>query len=188
MAQERKRRKPGNDSFEFVVSKELKADITDALGFSAYLTIESLNAKEGTLKRELSRTNVLYVASVIEALCLFLLKEKKLSVDNVEYKQTRTISIPPEVSVSLGILVIALQVKETLQSIPFARAIQALKENKIITKLLFDDLDSVRKARNTQHLYARSSRDMSQKDVKNALITLRKLLRVIEQNALNINT
>ena len=178
MVQEQKRKGLVSDPFVFISDHRLKADILDALDFSAYLTVTLSGAREGLFKRELRRTNVLYIASVIEAVCLFLLEKKKVLVEKVEYKYVCPLKTPPEVSISSGILVFALQVRGTFpfQNTAFAQAIQTLKAKKIIAVSLAEDLDYIREARNTQHLYRRSSKHISQGDVESALATLKKIL------------
>ena len=168
--------------FSFIADKRLRGDGEDALDFSAYLISSADEAKEPRYKEEFYRATVLYVASVIEALCLFLVETKKLSREKIEYKYPQRLNVEG-VSVSVGELVAAVKIKtpRNLQDLPFAEAIGILRRNNIVPEPLAKDLDSVRIARNTQHLYGRTDGVMSRKEIQAAFDALSNLLGQIHK-------
>lgn len=167
--------------FSFISDARLRRDVEDALEFSVYLIRAADNTSESRYQEEFYRATVLYVASVIEALCLFFIKIKKLSKHKTEYKYPQKIDVK-NVKVSFGgELVVALKSRSarSLQEIPFAEAIDVLKQSGTISEVLAGDLDAVRTARNTQHLYGRTRRGMSRKEIQASFTALTNLLNRI---------
>ena len=139
MAPKRKKRNRKDDGFGFITDARLRGDIKIALGFSSYLIRLSAKAQKN-YKRELRRVVILYTASVVEALCLFLIKQNNLSKEKLEYKYARTI-VMPGVSLPKGnTQVVALQEKIPLflTDIPFFDAINILRKEKILTDVMPD--------------------------------------------------
>ncbi len=179
----KRKRELKNDGLRFIADKTLRADIKIALGFASYLIRISAKAK-GYHKRELRRVVILYVASVVEALCLFLLRQKGLSKEKIEYKHAQAIKLPSGVIVPSGKnLVIALQEKTNppLPEIPFVDAINTLKNEGVVLNVLADKLHTLRVKRNSQHLYGRTSSRVSTIDVNHAFLVLQSLFKIIQK-------
>src|SRR3989338_8736303 len=176
-----KRRRSENDGLSFITDRILREDIKTALEFFVYLTGESAKTKSRRKRKELYRTAILYVASATEALCLFLLARSGVKREKVDCKYQSEITLPPDVVVPRGKLVVALQERTPipLEEMPFAQVIGTLAHEKLIPKQLAASLDALREARNTQHLYARRSHTVSEKMVSRAFATFRDMLNVI---------
>ena len=168
--------------FAFISDKRLREDISDALFFAAYLLEAADKTKAKRYKEEFYRATVLYVASAIEALCLFLINLKQISREKTEYRHTREITIPG-VSVASGDIVIGIREKKLLElrEIPFVEANRALVSEAIISKKLGSKIDQIRIARNTQHLYGRARSRMSRKEISTAFEALSPLLETIRK-------
>ncbi|KKU49844.1 MAG: hypothetical protein UX71_C0005G0057 [Parcubacteria group bacterium GW2011_GWA1_47_10] len=166
--------------FSKIKNKRLRTDLYDALYFIAYL-IEGIDrAKEKRYKEEFLRVIILYIASVVEALCLFLVESNSLILKKEECSHIRQISMPG-VSVETGQLVIAIQKDKDIKirDLPFAEAIKVLSKNRKISDTLYEKLNTLRTTRNTQHLYSRKNSSVSNDDVKNAYSSLDLLLKQI---------
>ncbi len=179
----KRKRELKNDGLGFIADKTLRADIKIALGFASYLIRISAKAKYYH-KRELRRVVILYVASVVEALCLFLLRQKGLSKERVDYKYAQAIKLPSGVIMPSGKnLVIALQEKTNpfLPEIPFFDAINTLQSEGVVLNTLADKLHALRKKRNSQHLYGRTLSRVSTTDVNRAFLVLQNLFKTIQK-------
>lgn len=184
MAQKIKRWRLKDDGLGFVTDRTLREDIKIVLGFSSYLVRNSAKAKRYQ-KRELRRVVILYVASVAEALCLFLIRKGGLSKKKIEYKYARTITIPGIVVPDKKALIIALQEKVPLSLIdmPFFDAINLLREERIVTVAFARRLHALREKRNSQHLYGRASNHVSATDVRRAFSILQSLFKIIREKS-----
>lgn len=178
-------RRTGNaleSEFNFISKKRLRNDIVDAVLFTAYLLEAADKTSAKRYKEEFYRATVLYVASVVEALCLFLVDLKKISPEKIEYRHIQTINVPV-VSTASGDLVIGIKDKVPfrLREIPFVEANRCLAYEKVISKKLSLAIGQVRQARNTQHLYGRTTARMSHKEIANAFEALSGLLETIRK-------
>ncbi|MDP3874974.1 MAG: hypothetical protein Q8Q22_00425 [bacterium] len=183
MVWKRKKQKQKDDRLGFITDGTLRADIKIALGFSSYLVRNSAKAKKH-YRRELRRVVILYVASVVEALCLFLISRSSLSKEKMEYKNAHVIKIPDIVLLPKGkVLVVALQEKIplSLTDTPFFDAINILRGGRIVTTAFAERLHTLREKRNSQHLYNRASKHISATDVNQAFSALQGLFRIIQK-------
>jgi len=175
--------------FDFVPDKVLREGLEDAMLFVFYL-IDTASAagkvKERQYKEELHRVTVLYIASVVEAMCLFYLEQNQVVREKVEYKNVTRICVEG-VSVNEGELVAAIRRKTepALKEVPFADSINFLYKCGKISGNLKRRLDSLRKKRNTQHLYGRGRNRPSPMDVFDvfeSMKTFRLIYRHIRRN------
>lgn len=167
---------PKVDTFGFVLDKKLRADIEDVLNFSSYLVIAASRVSDRRYKEEFYRVIVLYVASIVEALCMYLIAHKKIPLEKLEYKSPQVVRIMG-VQVEGGELVVAKRCPAALNTreIPFVEAIRLLKGKRIISSSLQKSLNSLRSKRNSQHLYGRRDDGITRKDVGFAFDALAKL-------------
>lgn len=186
MAQKRKS-KIKDDGLKFITDKALREGIRIAIGFSSYLVSISDKAKNIKHKGELHRVVILYVASVVEALCLFLIEKSGLQKEKIEHKYINPIKIPDCILIpEEKFVVVALQEKITLSltEIPFVEAIGMLKDGKIITSHFAQRLHKLREKRNSQHLYGRAFRHISAKDVNSAFSILQNIFNIMKNKKL----
>lgn len=183
MARKVKKRKLKDDGLGFITDKTLREDVKIALGFSSYLIRNSAKAKRHH-KRELRRVVILYVASVAEALCLFLIRRGGLSKEKIEYKYPHTITIPNIIVPDKKAIIVALQekVSPSLTDVPLFDTINILRKGKMITVPFAKRLHTLREKRNSQHLYDRASKHISAIDVNQAFSVLQSLFRIIKKN------
>lgn len=184
MARKNRNRGPKYDGLGFITDKTLRADMKISLGFSSYLIRNSAKATNQYNRRELHRVVILYVASVVEALCLFLLRQKGLSKEKIDYKCARAIKLPDGVVMPSGkVLVIALQEKTflSLSDVPFVDAINTLQNEGVIVNAFAKKLHALRVKRNSQHLYGRTSSRISTTDVNRAFLVLQNLFKTIQK-------
>ncbi|MBI2048170.1 MAG: hypothetical protein HYT27_03445 [Parcubacteria group bacterium] len=184
MVRKIKKRKSRDDGLVSITDKRLREDIKIALAFSSYLVRSSAKAK-GYYKRELRRVVILYVASVVEALCLFLIKQSGLSKEKTEYKNARAITMPGLTVQDGKVLVAALQVKTSLSLVetPLSDAINILRRGNVVTLAFEKRLHKLREKRNSQHLYGRASKQMSKADVTRAFVILQGLFNIIRRRS-----
>ena len=137
MAKKRIRVTAKTSDFAFITDVRLRGDVEDALYFTAYLIDAGDKTRLNRYKEEFYRATVLYIASVIEALCLFFIDNKKLVGTKHEYKYERPLNFPP-ISLTEGELICAIKVKRNLalKDIPFFEAIKILEQNNLFPKQL----------------------------------------------------
>ncbi len=182
MARRRKRRK--DDDFGFISNKSLRSDIKDALGFAAWLIGASGKKIKKEHRRELHRAVVMYIASVVEALCLYLMDTHGLKIKETRYKSPLQIKLPADVSVPAGktlALVWCEQSTPALPKTPFSDSINSLSNGRVVKQSFAAKLHWLRNKRNTQHLYARESKVVSKKDVTKAIEILSMLFGYMER-------
>ena len=184
MARQRRKSKSKPQLFRFLADEKIRQGVSTATKFAAYLHDMASDSTPRFQANELRRCTVLYVASATEALCLFLLACSGAKREKVDCKYQSEITLPPDVVVPRGKLVVALQERTPipLEEMPFAQVIGTLAHEKLIPKQLAASLDALREARNTQHLYARRSHAVSEKTVSMAFATFRDMLNVIASN------
>ena len=181
MAKSRKRHNEYRD-FAFISQKSLRSDIEDALGFAAWLITKK--TKNKIHKRELYRVVVLYIASVVEALCSYLLDENNLKIEETKYKSPTTVKLPDDVSVPQGkiLAVVWCNKKEICPpKISFKDSINKLMSSGILSEKFAKKLHVLRDKRNSQHLYKRSTKNVSTRDVNFSVKILSELLDIIRK-------
>lgn len=169
----------------FIPDIVLRKDIRNALDFSVYLIDASAEAKSRVRKKELRRSALLYVASIVEALCLFVIKKENLLLEKVDLKSAQAITLPQGATMPQGMsLVIAFQEKtiQPLQKFPFNNAINLLQQSTLISSAFAKKIHELKERRNSQHLYGRTSgRQVPLAYTQHAFSVLTKLLRVIQK-------
>ena len=172
---------PDFSFFDFIQNKILRNDIEDALLFVAYLVDTSADIRENKYREEFQRVIILYIASVVEAVCLFLVEKHKLKTEKSDIKNIISVSIK-DVKVDNGDLIIAIRKKKdcNIKEIPFAETIILLSNANLINNNIKKNLDTLRLKRNSQHLYGRGKNRISKKDVEQSLKTLSSLLSNIK--------
>lgn len=167
----------------FISQKSLRSDIEDALSFAGWLI--SKKTKKEIHKRELYRVVVLYVASVVEALCSYLLDENVLKIEETKYKSPTTIKLPDDISVPQGkiLAVVWCNKKEICPpEVSFKDAINKLMSSSILSEKFSKKLHALREKRNSQHLYKRATKNVSTRDVNFSVKILSELLGIIRKS------
>jgi hypothetical protein len=168
-------------AFIFIADKTLREDLEDALLFAMYLIDTAQKATEKRYHGEFNRVIVLYIAAVVEALCLFLLEKSGTKKERTEYKDVVSIH-NDRITIDNGELIMAIKSKKRLElrDIPFVESISLLYGAGKINVHLKNRLSSLREKRNSQHLYSREKDQIFQKDVSESIKTLVMLQRIIE--------
>ena len=162
------------DGFDFISDQKVKDNIIQSIEFSSVLWL--LNEKIPEAHREESfRTIILYTASIIEALLLYYLSAKKLSLE--EEKFIYTARLGNNFQNNLGEVVVAIRKMEKRPIPDFSKTIDFLE--KILGKNLSKSMHKIRETKNTFHLL-KSRTKIKESDVKYANETLLKLVNKIK--------
>jgi len=169
-------------AFVFIADKTLRDDLEDALLFALYLIDTAQKATEKRYRGEFNRVIVLYIAAIVEALCIFLLEKSEVKKERIEYKDVVSIH-NNRIIVDNGELAVAIRSRKQLKlkDIPFAESISLLCGAGKINNRLKGRLNLLREKRNSQHLYNRERVRISRKDVSESIKTLAILQRHIEK-------
>jgi len=183
MPARRKRRNREDEYLRFISDKSLRSDIEDALGFATWLIGSVRKNIKKEYKREVYRVVILYVASAVEALCLYMMHTHGLKNEETKYDSPSHVKLPAGVSVPSGKKLALVWCEKTIPSLPatpFKNSINSLSNGSIIRKPFADDLHWLREKRNTQHLYARKSKRVLKKDVTKSVNVLLRLFEYMQ--------
>lgn len=164
-----------------IADNKLRQDVDDALLFIVYLIDASIKVSEKRHKEEFYRVIILYIASVIEAICLYIIETKNITFTKIECKHIQQLPQLPDVTVTSGKLVIAIQKEKNVQmkDMPFKESIDLLNTNKVISDELSKKLHLLRETRNTHHLYRRRVSSLTIKDITKAASCLKQVFNQI---------
>ena len=171
----------GDQSFGFLIDEELREDLEDALLFASSLIDLAEGATIDRHREEFNRVIILYLAAIVEALCLSFLARANIKGVKIDYKNILPVNLP-EVVVADGELIIAVRKSKLvdLKQVPFAQAINLLHQNKLVNLKLKNRLTALRVRRNSQHLYGRGESRVSRRGVSESARTLEILLLTIK--------
>lgn len=154
------------EKIKSLVGDKLYQDILDALHFAVYLIDASTQAGKKRHREEFYRVIILYIAAVVEAACLCLVKIKKIQPTKLELRKIEPIfGWSKKRKNHQYIVAVREEIKLPLAKLNFDRAIKILKEHKILPDELTSKLIKLKDMRNTQHLYNRRKRSVNTKDV-----------------------
>lgn len=164
------------DSFDFISDKSVKENIINSIDFSSTLWLLSEKIPEDN-REESYRTIMLYTASIMEALLLYYLSEKKIFIE--EEKFIHVARLGSQFQNSLGETVVAIRKMEKRRDPDFSSCINALE--KTLGKNLSKAIHKIRDTRNTFHLL-KTRKKIRESDIKYANETLLKLVKKIQIN------
>ena len=178
----------GVSDFSFIRNEILRQNLEEA--FDHILTLlpftESVTYDE-TAKSAFRKTIIIYTASIVEAL-LYHVFDKEFSDDKVkEYYanlEIFDIKVLYEIDESNQIIagnfrkVLGKEVKEKMN---LGQIMNFLKDNKVISKSLFEKADEIRKLRNEQHIGTHSQvKSYTKGDLEKAFSVAREIKEFVK--------
>jgi hypothetical protein len=161
----------------------LKSKMTNAIDYSYSLYDLSKEKNHSEIfKEETYRVIVLYVVSCIEALLLYLYKNRQEKIEILEYKN---VSILPKIYQSIeddkSTVVIAIQTKKEIreQGIGLHELVKHFQEIKIMNEDTGKKLLDLNNVRNTHHLNKDRADTCTIKDVDSSFEILNYLLEKV---------
>ena len=144
-------------NFSFIQDEVLRKNLD--ITFDHLLELLSLSESSGytdTLKSSFRKTVIIYTASVIEALLLWMLKENKtedeLSEIHTVFRVSKIVYEINEVErIVLGSDMVKIE-KCRFEKLNLDQVNSLCKKHNLITKNIFDDIDRVRILRNRLHI------------------------------------
>lgn len=173
--------------FNFISDVPLRNKIIESLEM---VSIFHLNLEKGNFSRpiakELRRMMILYYASIIEALLLYLYKKGKHKILKTEYADVQQLNLKYQLD-SKAIIVVArkINVERHDRELMLDNLLKYFHEKKMIPDGLKDRIDKTRNIRNTFHL------SKSRKGILCGAITVEKSSKTVVdvvslvENALN---
>jgi len=165
----------------FIKNKALKKTIEDSI---EYMNIIFANAKENSTtvyKEETYRVIILYVVAVIEAVLLYVLKERGEEIISITYKDPRIISEKlKHEDFPKGKLIAAIQCKEKkkAQQIGVQDLIKFMQKKKLMASDTAEGVLDINNIRNTFHLNKdRVDIQLEVKKVEKAFSLLHKIIK-----------
>lgn len=138
----------------FISDLWLRKKISDSIRtISELYVVEGKDIYPEDLNKELRRIIVLYSASIVEALLLYLYKKKRIVIDSIDYKDVHT--LPNTFQSECGAnLVFAKQVKTPKheRELMLDLLLKLFTENGVISKGLSIKIKRSKDIRNTFHL------------------------------------
>ena len=142
------------NNLSFISNTTLQNKIRESIELTSILYIKR-NEKDADkwVVKEFCRMEILYAASIIEAVLLYVFKEKNFSLDRMNYKEVHILPKHFQADQDRKV-VVATQIKKTAQEreLMLDSLVSFFYKKKLITKTLKGRIDSVRKVRNTFHL------------------------------------
>ncbi len=164
----------------FIKSKSLQKTIEDSIDYMNVLFDYAEDNKNDTFKEETYRVIILYVVAVIEAILLYVLKERKENITTLAYKNPTEITRVKHKDYPKGKFVTAIQIKETKkdQQIGVQDLVGFMKQNKLMSKETADGILEINDIRNTFQLNkSRVSIKVEVKKVEKSFALLRKIIK-----------
>jgi len=161
------------NELEFIKDKELRATIENSIEYIYALFEQSNNSEQKELYREETyRVIILYVISAIEAVCLYLYKERGEKMECLEYKFVKT--LPREFShnkKSGSLVVVAVQekIEKKEHQIGLYDLIIFFRNKGLILEKTANDILELNDVRNTFHLSKPRNKSCDLKRVESAL-------------------
>lgn len=147
-------RKKRNKSLNFITDIAIRNKIQVAIETSSFLFLMERDNKFDTgTSKEVRRIIILYAASIIEAILLYLYKKGKFSIEKVHYSDVYTLPSVYQLD-SKSTLIVAKQFKKERheREIMLDVLVELFFDKKIIGKSLKLKIDTARNIRNTFHL------------------------------------
>ncbi|MEK7502305.1 MAG: hypothetical protein AAB609_02160 [Patescibacteria group bacterium] len=142
------------NDLSFISDLSLRKKIIDAIETISGLYLFEQDAKYALgLKKEIRRVLILYSASIIEAVLLYLYNKGKFSLSKIDYSDVRVLPNPYQFDQSFK-LVIAKQIEipKKDRELMLDVLLKFFSEKKIISKELEKNIKKVKDFRNTFHL------------------------------------
>jgi len=157
---------------DFIDDEDLRHKADNALKYATYLMLSHYKNSNENFKEETCRVIVLYIASILEAVLLYLYSKQGKKIEKIEYKEITILKPVFQNKENGGETVLAIKTKKVISenNIGIHELIKHFEKNKIITKAETGvGLNEINEMRNTHHL----SKDRNQKctiiDVEKAL-------------------
>lgn len=164
----------------FIKSTALKKTIEDSVEYMNVLFDTTKDSSSDAYKEETYRVIILYVVAVIEAILLYVLKERGDEIMSVTYKNASEISkkVKHE-EYPKDIFVTAIQCKEVKadQQIGVQDLVGFMKRNKLMRKKTAEGILEINNIRNTFHLNkSRTNISLELEKVERAFSLLYKII------------
>lgn len=156
----------------FISDITIRNKIVEAINtMSEFYLIEQAGIYPDSLSKEIRRVIILYSASIIESLLLYIYKAKEFSLNKTEYKDVQVLIDSYQLDPTYKI-VIAKQIKTTRneREIMLDNLLKLFVNEKIITPSLEKKIKKAKDVRNTFHLTkSRSGLQCSKKSVNTSI-------------------
>lgn len=141
-------RKSSRSNLGFITDASLRRKIEGAIETISFLYLKR-NEKgiSAGFSSEIRRMEILYAASIIEAIFIYLFKKRKESIFKTEYKDVRTLPAPYHFVVARQI-----QTPKTERELMLDNLLDFFSKSGVIKKKLKWKIDTARNVRNTFHL------------------------------------
>lgn len=178
-----KRAQFDNKDLLFITDRPLRRKVTDAIEtISGLYLVEKDKNYPPEISKEIRRIIILYAASIVEALLLYLYKQKKFSITKTDYKNPHI--LPSEYQKENGIsLVIAKQIKipKNERELMLDVLLEFFCDKGIIGMDLNKKIKKAKDVRNTFHLSkSRLGIQCSQTAVKTSTDALYKTIIIVK--------
>lgn len=147
-------RKKRIKSLDFITDTTIRNKIEEAIETNSFLYLMERDHKfDAGTSKEIRRIIILYSASIIEAILLFLYKKKKFSSQKTYYSEIHTLPTKYQQN-NESRIVIATQIKKQREEreLMLDVLVDFFFDEKIINKVLKSKIDKARDIRNTFHL------------------------------------
>lgn len=147
-------RRRRNRSLNFINDISLRRKIEDAIEIASFLHLK--RNERGTSKGfaiEICRMEILYAASIIEAVFLYLFKKRKEIMYKTDYKNVHTLpSVYQSATTSLLVVARQVQIPRADRELMLDNLLDFFFKKGLIKKRLKLKIDKARTVRNTFHL------------------------------------
>lgn len=162
-----------NSNFAFIKDRNLRENIDIVFDHIVELvSLSESNQYNEVIKSSFCKTIIIYTASIIEALLLYILQQKKSEEEYAQSKKSFKIEkvlykVDEKKRIVLGAEVEEKE-KFSFKKINLGQINKLCKEKGFIKEELFKDIDSVRELRNRQHigLLSEVDKDYTKKDLE----------------------
>ncbi len=147
-------RKSKSTNFSFITDIALRRKIENAIEITSFLNLK--RNEEGTatgFAKEIRRMEILYAASIIEAILIYLFKKLGDQIHKIDYKDVYTLPNSYQlVAPSTFVLAKQIQTPRTERELMLDNLLEHFSKKGLIKKDLKSKIDTARKVRNTFHL------------------------------------
>jgi len=148
----KKIKQPSN--FSFITDTSVRNKIKDSLEVATLLYLQERSGKFFIgVSKEIRRIIILYEASIIEAVLLFLFKKRNFSLPKVEYKNPNKLANIYQIDKKFDVVIAQqIQTKKSDNELMLDVLVNFFRRQKVISSNLSQKIRNTKNVRNTFHL------------------------------------
>lgn len=178
---------PATTDFSFISDINLRRKLVEAIQTTSELYLVQQDPNYSALAKEIRRMIVLYCASIIEAVLLYLYKKNRFEITKLEYRDVQTLAQRFQLDSHCKFVIASqMNVPRHERELMLDLLLKLFVDKNIIPTQLGEKIEKAKAIRNTFHLAKpRSGMSIGQPGVKTALDAVYETIIVVRNHLAN---